>query len=302
MEPDLEYLPKVLEELFNKISLDEAMICLKCNIDHIENQNPYGLTYGDLYHIVEAYYLIGFRDQNVLEFGGSLPIEFINKYLRPNSWHSVTLDLYESDYRLNDNEIIRDQVILKSLKKGNYYTNLGLQELWLHQRAYGSEPYYTRIFSVAAFEHLRRPHICLKQLYDLCCVNTRIYSFFTPVWSAPNGHHWSECPISLPYYVHLYLNHQEFLKYFMDVQKESNYLLAELHAHAIYKSTRINRLTPPEWQECFSNSKFYWHCLAEVGKISASSLDLPQMHKKLITISLQSESLCSGYKLIGEKL
>ena len=289
-----------ITKYFELDSLEEALKQLSNDFSRIEQELPYGLSYGDLYHIVDAFYSIGLRGQNVLEFGGKLDREFIETHIKPSCWHSITLDLYESDYRHNENQLIRDQINIEAANTNYAYTNLGLQFLSIAQHIFGDNKPYSRIFSVAAFEHLRQPLNCMQNLYELCKENTLMYSFFTPVWSAPNGHHWSYCPVTLPPYIHLAMRPWELKQYLISEGNLSE-VDAERHCHFIYSSTRINRLTPGEWKQVFSSMSFNIVECHPISPMCVDNLNVDTISKKKIFYSIQSRDICSGYRLIAKK-
>ena len=92
-----------------------------------------------------------------------------------------------------------------------------------------------------------------------------LYSYFTPVWSASNGHHWSYFESGLPAYIHLNLTHMEFIEW-CNTELGLSSEEVEIHAHQIYKSTRINRLTPKEWNKIFTDTSFNILALNEIGQ------------------------------------
>jgi len=78
-----------------------------------------------------------------------------------------------------------------------------------------------------------------------------------------------------------------------------SYLEAEKHVHQIYKSTRINRLTPPEWNQLFASSRFSFMHISRVNPQNISDLGLPAYQAKRVAMQLFSSEVCSGYKLIA---
>lgn len=289
-----------LAEIFYSGEFEEAVSVLQKYAQQIESHRPYGLSYGDLYHILDCWFSIGLRGYRVLEFGGSLNAEFVERFIRPESWHSVTLDLYDQDYHFDPNWLFRPGVSIDSFSSKITSSNLGLQNLSIMSRAFLAKQGFQRVFSVAAFEHLQQPLLCMQQLYNLCDDKALVYAFFTPVWSAPNGHHWSNYPKPLPDYVHLLNTHEEFVYKSVHVDGISK-IDAEMHGHYIYKSTRLNRLLPAEWKRLFNDSPFITKTVLAVSDARIEDLPLSVNEKQRLMNCLRSETLCSGYRYIGQR-
>jgi len=226
--------------------------------------------------------------------------------LRPASWCSITLDLYNSDYHFDERSLVRDGIFVTTVDSDfpYYYSNLGLQAIYQSNSFFSNSAKFNRVISIAAFEHLRQPILCLDQLHSLCTPNALIYSYFTPTWSAPNGHHWSYASAPIPEYSHLYFSHEEMLSYLLLKQgPNSSIILAERDAHFIYKSTRINRLLPSEWEFTFRTMPFGLLEKTSISEISIESLSANMSHKRISILKdqLRSDSACSGYRLILAK-
>lgn len=295
----------LIKSMFDQTDLKTALNILNLNRDYIETELPYELSYGDLFHIIDAFYTIGLRNYDVLEFGGQLSYKFIAECIRPRSWCSITLDLYNSDYHYNDAILSREGISqTHSNAEFPYFcTNLGLELIWQVSGFFSSNPPFDRILSVAAFEHLRRPSFCLSQLSSLCRQETFLYSYFTPVWSAPNGHHWSYSPFEIKPFSHLYYSYNEMIDYFLSFNSPFHSISnAEKHAYFIYKSTRINRLLPLEWDKTFRDMPFKIIHVQPVQLKAISAFDYLTSHQIMKVQSvLKSEFSCSGYRLIATK-
>jgi len=257
----------------------------------------YNISYGELYHILDAFYSIGLRDQDVLELGGKLDTRLIFEVIRPRSWTSITLDLYDQDYRYDPNNLTRDEVAM-TIQDNYMYTNLGLQILYLADKAFGCSRRYTRVVSIAAFEHLRQPALCIAQLCTLCHKDNLIYSFFTPTWSSSVGHHWSYGSISYPPYFHL-LNNRVSAFQELTTRYGISAIDAERDCHFIYNSTRINRLLPKEWLWLFRNTGLATTSINAVGFQNIKDLNMKEKDKQMIANCLQDDYVCEGYRVVG---
>ena len=63
----------MLRELFQPFGYTQAMLARHAKCDR--KDKPYGLTTGDLYHILDCYHNIGLHE-DVFELGGNLPFDF----------------------------------------------------------------------------------------------------------------------------------------------------------------------------------------------------------------------------------
>ena len=138
----------------------------------------------------------------------------------------------------------------------------------------------------------------LNQVYDMCDEGAMLYAFFTPTWAAHNGHHWSHFPTTLPSYIHIHFSHREFIEW---CERHHNLSIedAEIHAHQIFKSTRINRLTPIEWNSVFERMKFKKVAVNEIGKRDLSKIS--GLNLKNVVNALGTVHACDGYRLIAKR-
>ena len=289
----------MLTELFEPVGYSQAMARLQAMQHAVEKDKPYGLGTGDLYHILDCFHNIGLRGEDVFELGGNLPFDFLNECIKPNIWHSVTSDIYEIDYQFSPLETNRPGIQrLRSESINMYESSLGFEDYINEYKVHKSQIKFSRVFSVAAFEHLKLPITTLDLVYDICKENAKLFSYFTPVWSAPNGHHWSCFPENLPPYIHLQLSYNEFILW---AQQSFGMSVSDIehHAHQMYKSTRINRLTPSEWMNIFSNLKFKILVLNEIAKVDLGQL--PEIDSTKVNNTLGGLDACSGYRIIAEK-
>ena len=287
-----------ISQLFEYGSWAEAQRELIGLGEGVANNSEYDIHYGELYHVLEAFYLIGLRGEDVIELGGRLDTRLIFEVIKPCSWTSITLDLYESDYRYDPNNLIRDEAII-SVSEKYTYTNLGLQILYLANKSTGGCRKYSRVVSVAAFEHLRQPGLCIAQLCNLCHENCLIYAYFTPTWSSSVGHHWCYGSIAYPPYFHL-LNDRVSSFYQLINRYEVSMLEAERDCHFIYSSTRINRLLPKEWLWLFRNTALATTSINAISLQKIKDLNIREDEKEIIAKNLQDDYVCEGYRIVGK--
>tara|TARA_B100000674_G_scaffold499410_1_gene545139 strand:- start:5053 stop:5946 length:894 start_codon:yes stop_codon:yes gene_type:complete len=289
----------MISDLFEPVGFPEAIRRLNEKSSEIDRDRPYGLSFGDLHHILDCYHNVGLRGEYVFELGGCLEKSFVEECIKPEGWHSVTSDIYDVDYQYNIDETSRPSIENTVNKSRNYYkSNLGILEYYNQHSLHNSDRKFTRVFSVAAFEHLKLPSLMIEKAYEMCKQGALLYSYFTPVWSAVNGHHWSYFPMILPPYIHLSLSHNEFIEWCRNELK-MDLGESEIHAHQIYKSTRINRLSPREWNRVFENMSFRILALNLIGQKDLAELE-PAKRERIVK-SIGSNITCEGYRLIGKK-
>ena len=78
---------------------------------------------------------------------------------------------------------------------------------------------------------------------------------------------------------------------------------AEKHSYFIFKSPRINRLTPFDWMKLFSsNNGFNWKPEV-INPLNIVDIDaIPTSFKDTIISSMQSQYLCDGYRVLAEPI
>ena len=130
----------------------------------------------------------------------------------------------------------------------------------------------------------------------------KLYSFFTPIWSATNGSHGF-----FPKFVSPGNSHEHLMQDFVSLQE----LLINTHgisafqayeyAHAVYKSDQINRFTYEEYIHIFNHSKF------ESKRIFPLNLkkikDLYEQNKYLIISKKYPNMIhsCDGFAILFSK-
>lgn len=140
--------------------------------------------------------IIGFEGKNVLEVGGALPREFVFDYLNAFSWtaldavsYSETLAIMHSEYQ----DVVKR--VKQSVEKSLYTRTDGTFSWYkvflmnienLPLEHYGK---YDLIYSSATFEHLNQFPGALGKMFQALKPGGILFSMFSPIWSAYNGHH-----------------------------------------------------------------------------------------------------------------
>ena len=236
------------------------------------------------YHVPFAYWcqqLVGFEDKDVLEVGGSLPEEFVLTYLRVKSWTAL-----ESP----DFEVYLDRVAsaAEGSKLGKVdYSIFGFTDRELSNynflAGYIEElpPAYYRkydlIFSIAAFEHIHKFPLALEKMFLALKPGGELFSVFTPIWSAHDGHHlppitepnngrtfnFQNSPI--PPWGHLLMRPPELCRYlYQYTDKET----ADSIVYYVYNSPHINRFFTEDYVKFIDQSSFKVKRLEPIGIIN----------------------------------
>jgi SAM-dependent methyltransferase len=233
------------------------------------------------YHVPFAHWcqeMIGFEGKDVLEVGGSLPKEFVLDYLNVKSWSALEAP---------DFEVYLDRVAsaAEGSKLGKVdYSAFGFTERELSNynffAGYIEElppAYYQKydlIFSIAAFEHIHKFPLALEKMFLALKPGGQLFSIFTPIWSAHDGHHlppitepnqgktfnFQNSPI--PPWGHLLMRPPELCRYlYQHTDKET----ADAITHYVYNSPHINRFFTEDYVEFINQSSFIVKRLEPIG-------------------------------------
>lgn len=236
-----------------------------------ECQSQFNLSY----HVPFAYQcqkLVGFKGKNVSEVGGSLPKEFVFDYLEVKSWSAIEAPDYESFLQHVEGTPHQGSVIHHL---SDTHSKLGFQnrELVDYNLFFACvedlppEHYqkYDLIFSLSAFEHIQKLPQALEKMYLALKPSGRLFSMFSPIWSAHDGHHlpnvvdqkgrefnfYRNNPI--PPWGHLLMRPAELCRYLYQITDKET---ADLMVYYVYHSPQINRLFTEDYVEFFQQSSF----------------------------------------------
>jgi len=234
-----------------------------------ECQDKFGLSYHVPYAKV-CDELLSFEGKDVLEVGGSLPREFVFDYLHVKSWSGIETPDY--DVILGEvGGISHEGTVLRKLKdtKGLGYEDRKLTEYNVflgNIEDLPSEYYdqYDLIFSIAAFEHIHKLPSALDKMFFALRPGGKLFSMFSPVWSAFDGHHlpnikdknqqhfnFRNSPI--PPWGHLLMSPPQFAEYLYQYTDRET---ANLMTYYVYNSSLINRFFTEDYFSFFVQSYF----------------------------------------------
>jgi SAM-dependent methyltransferase len=152
------------------------------------------------YHVpycVQADKLVGLRGKRVLEVGGSLPAEFVRDHLGVAQWTAVEELAY---WRTVDKvEHLTDSPLQQKAdaKLTDATADLLEKDYALLDGAIEDAPdalagRFDVAFSIACFEHVSRLPKALDRIARLLKPGGQLFTMFSPVWSAHDGHHLPE--------------------------------------------------------------------------------------------------------------
>lgn len=275
---------------------DASMVSL------IESSRPYGLNFSSLYHSIHADQSIGLRGHDVLELGGALPAQWLFDHIGVNSWTAIENEVYEQLIPGgNQYPHTVDNARENSVSLYSYHSN-GIQD-YIDQlnsqfplAGKNTKMVFDRVYSVAAFEHIDNLAAALDSCSQICQSGALFYSYFTPIWCAPYGHHLGAPEIpSLPPYWHLLNSPQAAFRYFL----RSGYTTCESQAYvnSIYKNTHINRLTTYDYDIIISSSP--WEVLHKqpVNCVSVDNM-APEISAAIKANHPRLSYLCDGYWIV----
>ena len=216
-------------------------------VSKLNSLKPLGLDFSDIYHsTVLPSRGIHLSNSSILELGGALPPSYVFDYLQVKSWYSVEYHQYD------DNQFPSGDFSSLDTFPHYSYTSAGW-ESFVNERSdlIGSFDY---IYSISAFEHIYDLKNCLLRILPFVRKGGCIYSYFTPIWSAPNGSHGFLPPQlkSLGDHAHLLFDFQE-LVCFLRARFNFSALDAIDVSHNLYRSNQLNRYSYEDFMLIFES-------------------------------------------------
>jgi SAM-dependent methyltransferase len=229
-----------------------------------------GLTY-HVNYLAQAQDLVGLHGERVLEVGGSMPEKVVLDSLEAEYW--VGVEDYDYWTALPENgkaaaainklttQSVEEMSGVESFDKLIPYSVLLGKIEELPTACHGQ---FSRIFSLACFEHIHRMQTALDAMYHALEPRGLVYSFFAPLWSTHNGHHlpdvedengnvWNFANNPLPPWGHLLMSPsqmQDFLERKMDRWAASEIV------YNVFHNPHINRFFVEDYVDFFNRSPF----------------------------------------------
>ena len=229
--------------------------------------------YGLSYHInfaVLAQQLVGLADKRVLEVGGSLPSGLVLDDLGAQQW----LALEETDYW---DETLSTGLVLGTppplADQRARFKDATCNSLDRHNLLYGRIEdlptalygHFDVVFSIAAFEHIARLPQALDKMFMALKPGGRLFSLFSPIWSAHDGHHLPEIKDKagkqhnfgsspIPPWGHLLMRPMEMLDHLLGSGCDKEF--AREVVYYVYSSNHINRFFLDDFMDIVKRSDF----------------------------------------------
>ncbi|MBF0333769.1 MAG: methyltransferase domain-containing protein [Alphaproteobacteria bacterium] len=193
---------------------------------------------------------VGVSGRTVLEVGGCLPPELVFGDFGAKRWIGVIEPEYYKETKTTFSSQAVQVVPIEQVKSlddlGRHAVLLGRIE----QLGPGFAEQFDMVFSVAAFEHITRLGLALDRIrMALRRDGGVLFTIFSPIWSAHDGHHLPEivdstgCRIdfgpAIPPWGHLLMRPAEMFWY---LRRQADAETAAEVCYYIYNSPQINRL------------------------------------------------------------
>lgn len=241
-----------------------------------EFQRRFGLSYQVTY-LAKGEQEIGLSGYNVLEVGGSLPKELVLDEIGANKWISIEDSVYWQEVPeyaggARPSDMPDSKVSDMTSDLPDYHVFEGqIEDI---PRDLNNS--FDRIVSFACFEHIHTLGHALRKMYNVLKPKGQLFSVFSPIWSAYDGHHlpkfkdaggkvFSHKDIPIPPWGNLLLNPPEMEYYLLGRTDEET--AAKLIYH-IYHSPHINRLFTEDYALYLKNSKFTINKLKQLWSVS----------------------------------
>lgn len=252
----------------------------------IDSAKPFGLEYGPVYHSIRGSdYIGGFRNKRILEMGGALPCSYVFQTLKAEDWTAV-------EYKDNAQQYAgHDDARYKYYDKGwhDFYRE------WVTM----SGKQYDACYSIAAFEHIYDLAGCLNAIHSMLKNAGILYSYFSPIWSAPEGSH-SCAPSEISHlgaHRHLMFNYASLQMFLIDrcsvIPERANKL-----AETLYRSRHINRYTYEDYISIFESSRFRHKEIRPLGAVPFSELYSPDVVEIIRSCHGKLSTSCHGFEVI----
>ena len=222
------------------------------------------------YHInycAQADQLVGLRGKRVLEVGGSLPAQFVQQQLGVAQWTAVEeLSYWRTVDRV---EHLCDSPLQQAAdaKLADAKPDLLDKDYVLLDGAIEDAPdalagQFDVAFSIACFEHVSRLPKALDKIARLLKPGGQLFTMFSPIWSAHDGHHLPEITdrsgrtfkfdrSPIPPWGHLLAGPSGLYQYLCN---HTDAATAEEMVYYVYHAPHINRLFAEDYVAYFQQS------------------------------------------------
>lgn len=229
-------------------------------------QSEFNLSY-HIPYCAEADRRVGLAGKRVLEVGGSLPRGFVRDHLQAAHWTAVEelsywrcVDRVEhlegSPLQQKADAVLADAT--PEILTGDYTLIDGAIE----DAPDALAEQFDVAFSIACFEHVSRLPKALERIHKLLKPGGKLFTMFSPVWSAHDGHHLPEITDAsgrtfkfndspIPPWGHLLCGPSGMYSYLLQYTDAAT---AEQMVYYIYHAPHINRLFIEDYAAYFDLS------------------------------------------------
>jgi SAM-dependent methyltransferase len=217
--------------------------------------------------LLEAEALVGLRGKRVLEVGGSLPAGLVLDELGAAQWIGIEEMSYWDEFPTGTQltrPIDRSNMKLTEVTDASVLPRHGVLLGGVEHLPPSLHGQFDVVFSVAAFEHLLALPLALDRMFEALRPGGRVFSKFSPIWSAHDGHHlpslldasgrtfnFHSSPI--PPWGHLLLRPPQLLQH---LRAHTDFDTAAKIVYYVYNSPRINRLFTEDYLMYLDASRF----------------------------------------------
>lgn len=236
-------------------------------------QKRFNLTY-HIPYLQLADKKVGLVGQKVLEVGGSLPHELVIDILGADAWIGVEETGYwnavpDNGYGSKHGTPPRDS----DLRRLELCPGIaGLRPRDVLEGAIENLPAtlentFDRVFSIACFEHIHQMPEALNAMYRALRPGGLLFTMYSPIWSAHDGHHLSQMtdsqgrpihtendPVRIAPWAHLLLSPEQMVDH-LDAAKYDLTTRLQI-VENLYHNPHINRFFSEDYFRFFQQSPF----------------------------------------------
>jgi SAM-dependent methyltransferase len=228
--------------------------------------------FGLSYHVSYAFncaQTVSFAGKDVLEVGGSLPPAFVFDILNARTWTAIETPDYE-DSLAEAGGITHKGTLLHTdtdvIPTKGFGTPFAARYSFLLAKIEDlpecHREKYDLVFSIATFEHVQKMPAALDRMYQALKPGGKLFSLFSPIWSAHDGHHLPEMNDAsgrrversvIPPWGHLLARSPEMYRYLCTRTDPET---AGTMVYYIYQAPFINRLFTEDYFSYIAQTPF----------------------------------------------
>ena len=203
----------------------------------------------------------------VLEVGGSLPRELVIDILGAKQWVGLEAMRYWEELGDTGGGTRPSANLTTKINNIKNYSDLDsytILEGLVENLPKCMEGAFDRVFSIACFEHIHTLGLALEKMYAALRPEGKLFTMFSPIWSAHDGHHlpvmsdsrgmnFSYAKSPIPPWAHLLFSPAQMEKH---LSTQTDRETASQMIFNIYHNQHINRLFTENYLEYIQQSPF----------------------------------------------